>query len=524
MRAFINGTFLSMEEENRVFTVLVEHRGRIVYTGDALPAAYARAKRVDLAGATAVPAFADTHLHFESYALFHDTVDVRDATDFADMGRILAGYAATHPKDKVIPAYGVTAHIVAEQRLAERADLDAMVARPLLIVKYDGHAAVANSALIAMLPPDVTGDPGFDAQTGWMYQNAFYKGVNFITGMVPIPRIIRGLIGAADALARQGVGYLHTVEGVGYANDIDVDMLRFLRHGLPQEMRIFFQTMAVEKAARRGMKRIGGCFKLALDGCFGSEDAALSAPYANNPDNTGFLAYTQAEVNAFCLAANRAGMQIAMHAIGDRAVEQAITALEAAHQDTPRPDARPIVIHADLITKPQQQRLKAIGGSIALQPAFLDWAQEPAAYLERILGKARALAIEPLRDLLDEGILLTAGSDAPCTVPNPLESIRLCCNHPDPAQSVTVLEALKMHTLWAARSTFDEALLGSLTEGKLANLTVLAQNPLAMPPERLGENEVRALYLRGRLVKAQRGGIAQLVARSLGHWLIRRRA
>ena len=523
MKAFVNATFLSCEEENRVFSVLVEDRGRIVFTGDELPQRYLDLPKVDLGGVTVVPAFADTHMHFESYALFHDTVDVRDAKDFGDMGRMLSAYAEAHPADKVIPAYGCSAHVVAEKRLVARVDLDAMVSRPLMIVKYDGHAAVANSALIALMPADVTSDPGFDAETGWMYQNAFYKGVNFITGLVPIPRILRGLIGAADELTRQGIGLVHTVEGVGYQNDVDVDMLRFLRFGLPQEMRIFFQTMEVDKAARRKMKHIGGCFKLALDGCFGSEDAALSEPYRNNPENKGFLAYTQEEVNAFCIAANRAGMQIAMHAIGDAAVEQALVALETALLDTPRKDHRHIIIHADLITPPQQQRAAALHLSVALQPAFLDWAQEPGEYLKRILGRERTLAIEPLREMLAQGLLLSAGSDAPCTLPNPVEGIHLCCNHPDPAQSVTVEQALKIHTLWAAKTAFDENDLGSLTPGKLANFTLLAQNPLTMPVENLRDNRVLGLYLRGRKAGPQRCGLVGLVCRSLWNRLAGRR-
>ncbi len=515
MQAFVNATFLSCEENNRIFSVLVEDKGRIVYTGNELPAQYAGIRRVDLHGAAVVPAFADTHMHFESYALFNSTVDVRNAADFKDMGRLLSQYADGHPKDKVIAAYGCSAHTVKEKRLVQRGDLDQMTGRPLMIVKYDGHAAVANSALVRMLPREVIEDTGFDVETGWMYQNAFYKGVNFITSQIPIPRIIQGLVSASRELSRKGIGLVHTVEGVGYQGDIDVDMLRFLRVGLPQSMRIFFQTMEVDKVKKRGMKRIGGCFKLALDGCFGSEDAALFEPYANNQKNTGFLAYTQDEVNAFCIAANRAGMQIAMHAIGDKAVEQAIIGLEAALKDFPRNDHRHIIIHADLISKEQQRRVAAIGAAIALQPAFLDWHQEPGEYLEHILGNQRALSIEPLRDLIDAGILVSAGSDAPCTLPDPINSMHICCNHPDPGQSVTVLEALKMHTLWASKTSFDEHDRGSLSKGKLADFAVLAQNPLDMDVSRLKENKVIALYLEGKKVMKEPDGVAKLLAWSI---------
>ncbi len=152
MRVFVNGKFHSCEEENQTFSVLVEQRGKIVYTGDEVPARYARKRCIDLASQTVVPAFADTHLHFESYAVFLSTVDVRDATNFEEMGRMLRAYADIHPREKFLIAFGCCAHTVSEKRLPDRNDLDKMLPLPLLLVKYDGHAAVANSALIDQFP------------------------------------------------------------------------------------------------------------------------------------------------------------------------------------------------------------------------------------------------------------------------------------------------------------------------------------------------------------------------------------
>lgn len=513
MRVFKNGEFISCEDENRNFSVLVEDKGRIVYTGDEVPVRYQSARVTDFKGKCVVPVFSDTHMHFESYALFQSTVDVRDCENFEAMGKALNIYIEKHPKTKFLPAYGCSAHTVAEGRLPERSDLDQMTNLPLLIVKYDGHAAVANSALISQFPDDVKNDEGFCEETGWLYQNAFYKGVNFITEKVSPLKILDGMYKAAGKLASSGVGYIHTVEGVGYKNDIDIDTMRIAAKGLPNHFRIYFQTMNVEKVAARKMKCIGGCFSLALDGCFGSEDAALSEGYANNPENKGFLAYTQEEVNDFCIRVNRAGMQITMHAIGDVAVEQALNAYEAALKDTPRSDHRHIIIHADLIPEHLQEKAAKLGIYIALQPAFLDWKQEPESYLNTILGN-RASKILPLRSMLDKGIILSAGSDAPCTLPDPIRSIYLCCNHPNPAQSVTPLEALKMHTLWAAKTGFDEDDHGSLTDGKYADFVVLDKNPLKIPAEDIKDIRVLATYLQGhRFDENQKYSIAGLAGK-----------
>ena len=321
MPVFENARFITCEAEGEVFPrMAVGSDGRILWLGNDLPAEYASLPRVDLNGAVAVPAFGDTHMHFESFSMFENTFNISDAHSFDEAAAIVRTYAEAHPREKLLIGFGACGHLVREGRLPAREDLDRWAARPLIIVKYDGHAAVCNSAMMAFFSPKVTGDPGFH-EDGWLYQNAFYNGVNEVTARLSPLSIIGGLAKGASALTAAGIGLVHAVEGVGYPRDMDVDMLRMLEGGLPQTFRIFFQTMDVAKVQKRRMKRIGGCFELALDGCFGSEDAALLAPYANNPDNRGVLNYTQEQVNAFAIAANRAGLQITMHAIGDAAVE-----------------------------------------------------------------------------------------------------------------------------------------------------------------------------------------------------------
>lgn len=496
MTVFTNATFISCEEQSRSFSTMVVDKGRICYTGDEIPTAYSKAKRVDLGGRCVVPAFADTHIHFESYALFLSTLDVREAKDLEDMARMVKTYFSANPKVKFLPAFGCSVHTLRENRLPERRDLDKMTDIPFLIVKYDGHAGVANTAFIDSLPEGVKKDPGFDEETGWMYQNAFYEAVNYMTSKVSPLKVLQSLAGASDAMAKKGIGLIHTVEGVGYKNDIDVDTMRLVSRSLPQAFRLFFQTTEVEKVTKRGLPRIGGCFRLALDGCFGSEDAALSQPYENNPENKGFLLYSQEEVNDFCIRANRLGLQISMHAIGDVAVDQALTAYETALKDFPRENHRHIIIHADLIPEEMQERAAALGICIAVQPAFLYWKHEPAEYLESILGE-RAIQMLPLKSLIEKGIILSAGSDAPCTLPDPISSIHFCCNHPNPEQRIDVLDALRMHTSWAAYMSFDEHERGTLQEGYIADFVVLSESPLALSPDQISRIKVEETYFSG---------------------------
>ena len=319
MELYTNARFISCEKENRIYTAMAVKGGHIVWLGDesSIPPRYGKAKRVDLGGATVTPAFGDTHMHFGSLCVFENTFYLMDVKNFAEAKAAVRRYADSHRKNKVLMGYGCTANTVAEHRLPEKRDLDDWTERPLMVMKYDGHAAVCNSAMLALLSDKVKSDPGCNTETGWLYQSAFYNGVNEATAYIPTMDIIRGLSGGAEYLASVGIGLVHTVEGVGFANDLDIDMIKILAPGLPQAFRIFFQTMDLKAVKKHGFKRVGGCFKLALDGCFGSEDAALKEPYANDPNNYGVLNYPQERVNEFAIGANREGWQITMHAIGD---------------------------------------------------------------------------------------------------------------------------------------------------------------------------------------------------------------
>lgn len=511
MIIFKNATFISCGIKNEIFHEMAVEKGRIVATGDNLRQ---QGMVVDLAGATVVPAFVDTHMHFQSYALFHDTVDVRDVKDFHELRALIEEYITKNPQAKIIPAFGCSAHIVREKRLPERADLDAITGLPLLIVKYDGHAAVANTALLKMMSDKVTADPGCDWATGWLYQNAFYYGVNECTAQIPPLKLLRSMSSAANELAKAGIGLVHAAEGVGYKNDMDITTINMIRYGLPQAYRVFFQTMSVEKVLKRKMPRIGGCFSLALDGCFGSEDAALNEPYSHDDRKRGVLFYEQDAVNRFLDEANRAGLQIAVHAIGDRAVDQALTGFEYALAAHPRHDHRHIIIHADLIPPAYQMRAARLGIAIALQPPFLDWPQEPPSYLTEILGD-RAAELLPIKSLGQRGILLAAGSDAPCTLPAPLNSIHQVVNHPNPAERVDVLEALRLHTLYGAMLSFDEEKRGSLEAGKIADFITLSADPLSVPPAKLRDISVTATYLAGQKYREKGYGAVGLLRHSL---------
>jgi predicted amidohydrolase YtcJ len=512
MRLFENASFISCEDENRIHSILVEDGGRIVYLGDETPEMCRNAERFDLQGACVVPAFADTHIHFESFCLFHSTLDTRDARNFDELASMIRNHIETRPGEKVVLGFGSSAHTLEERCLPSLKDLDSMTSHPVLIVKYDGHAAVGNSAWIRGLPATVLNAGGFEKETGWFYRESFYSVIGHLTKSVPLSRVLKSMIRGSDYMARRGIGLMHTVEGVGFPSDRDVDLMRAASWGLPQTFRIYFQTMDTSKVTRRKMPRIGGCFATALDGCFGSRDAALKKPYSDNPSGTGTLFYSQETVNRFVKQANRAGLQVAMHAVGDAAVEQALNAYDAALSDFPREDHRHIIIHADLIDDSMIDRAASLGICVAVQTPFLYWNLEPAAYLESILGD-RLRNFIPLKSLVDAGILLGNGSDAPCTYPDPIRAIHNACNHPNPDESISCLDALRTVTNWAAKLSFDEGETGTLTVGKRADFAALDQHLLDIPVGKIKDTSVRQLFLAGKPYSTPKEGALNLLGR-----------
>jgi predicted amidohydrolase YtcJ len=313
---------------------------------------------------------------------------------------------------------------------------------------------------------------------------------------------------------------IHTVEGIGFPNDLDVTIVSMVAKARAKKngfnTRLFFQTMDVGKVLKRKFPRIGGCFATALDGCFGVCDAGLNDPYANDSNNKGILFYKDEEVIKFAKEANRADLQIEFHVIGDAAVDQGIKAIGEALKDFPREDHRHNIIHACLISQDNLKKCAELGIGITLQPGFLVSPLEPVEYLQEILGD-RYKTSSPLRTIIDMGIHLSGGSDAPVAHPIPIEGIYGACNHPyDSNQSVTIQEALKMYTYEIAHMSFDENERGSLETGKIADMVILNKNPLAMDPPDLLELKVEQLYLQGKKYKPGMGIFSMLWNRITG--------
>lgn len=506
------GNILTCDTQNSVVRFLVEDNGRIVYTGNTLPDKYHNVQKTVLGKRTLIPSFADSHIHFASYATFHAGLNVMNASSNKEILNMLKEYVSTC-NDKLILAFGASPYSVKEKKLVTRNELDEICPdKPLFLIKYDGHACVINTVLLNKIKSKIQNLRGYHEESGEMNQDAFFVVSDYVTNSIPIVQLIKNMQKAIDDMAAKGIGMIHSVSGVGFTLDLDVDLERWFANGLDNgmQMRVYFQTMDVNKAKRRKLTRIGGCFEAALDGCFGSMDAALTQPYEGTND-TGVLYYTDEQVIDFCTKANRLGMQIEIHAIGDAAFNQAVKALKAALDDTPRKDHRHAIIHACLPTVEGLNTCQKYGIILPVQSAFINWLQEPDSYLEDILGE-RSELLNPLRTFEDMNLMPSAGSDGPCTDPDPIQWMYKACNHTNPNQSLTIQEALKMCTYNGYYASFDEKERGSLEIGKIADMVILSDNPYTMPLYRLNQLKVEQLLLGGKpYQKIKQNPILQII-------------
>ena len=494
------GAILSCNEKDEVFRYLAEEGGKIVYVGNELPEEYSAAEKIELGERALVPSFVDSHIHFASYATFLAGLNVADAKSNTEILENIRNFVKKCD-DKMIIAFGASPHSVEEKHFVTRKQLDEVCPeKPLFMVKYDGHTCVVNTKLLEKIREKAKNLRGYHEESGEMNQEAFFAVSDYVTNSVSIPKLLKNMQNAADHMASKGIGMIHTVSGVGFPLDMDVSMENWFGKGLENglQLRVFFQTMDVNKVKKMKLPRIGGCFATALDGCFGSEDAGMLEPYEGT-ENKGVIYYSDEKVADFCKKANRAGLQIEMHAIGDAAFDQATRALKAALDDFPREDHRHTIIHACLPTEEGIRICEEYKIGLAIQSAFIDWPQEPNDYLERILGE-RAKKLNPFKTYAEHNIAMSVGSDGPCTDPDPINWIYKICNNGE--ESLPVQKALRMCTIDGYRQTFDEKERGSLETGKIADMVILSKNPFETEPEKLNTIKVEKLLLRGENYKS----------------------
>jgi predicted amidohydrolase YtcJ len=237
-----------------------------------------------------------------------------------------------------------------------------------------------------------------------------------------------------------------------------------------------------------GGHRIGG-IKIFSDGTFGSCTALMNEPFSDQPDKRGFLTQSEEEIYRRMVMAQKAGMQLAIHAIGDAANRICVDLYDRLLQEHPRVNHRHRLEHASLLSPALVTDIARLGLIASVQPLFI---HSEKSWLPKRLGSQRCKWVYPFRALLDAGVRMAGSSDAPIETLDILHSIECCVTREgfETQQVITPLEAVRMFTLHAAYAQFEESLKGSITPGKREDLVILSGNPVTVPPDRIRDIRV----------------------------------
>ena len=546
------GTILTMAgPEPAQVECLAVKDGRIVFVGPAAEAAALagpNTRRIDLAGKTLLPGFIDTHGHFVYFGKNLVDANLFGAANVAEVLERMRRQAERTPADGWIVGFGYQARQLAEGRPPTAAELDRVSAdRPVLIVDSSGHLGSANAAAfraagISAATPDPTGGKftrGDDGKSlaGPMEETA----LNAVRAKRPpfsgalADRVITG---AAEVWASHGQTTAMEA-GLGLGNDDVAVVLNAIdKRLLPIDLYVAAKdsamdetlaaaygvasaydpqaagTLAKLRAARPDLDsryvnrvRLGG-IKFWLDGSL--DTAWFTEPYTvNPPGKTGaFAGYRQIPDAVLDAAFDRfwaTGLQIHMHMNGDAAADQALAAIAKAVQKHGMHDHRPVFVHASWVRPDQVEKIKACGAI----PSFLPSGIVPGGdAVVRLWVPVRSAGAMAARSFLRAGLPFTFSHDAPVSpVPSILALVDAGVNRMSgsgqvigPDERITPYQALRAVTATAAYQLKEEKTKGTLEVGKLADLVILAQNPLTVEPTTIKDIAVIETIKEGKTV------------------------
>lgn len=503
----INGNIITLASAIPFAEAIAIQDGKIAAVGTTaeLNSKYQSATQViDLKGKTVLPGFIDTHTHLTDTGIDTLGVDLSETHSITEIQDKLAAFAKHLAPGEWVIGSGYDDSVLAEKRFPTRYDLDKKVGDfPVCITRRDGHSCVVNSIGLKLLqlPPETDGyekDPKTGEPTGIMRRAAVSPTGDKVLGQLTDTQRLKGLNQAVNQAIKKGITTIHALEGGGPLSEKNLAVLFANQDKLPVRIIIYHQTCNVALAQKEGLPRIGGC--LLIDGSIGSHTAAVTEPFNDKPESTGVLYFTDQELYGFIEAAHCAGLQVSMHAIGDRAIDQILNAYQKVLTKYPRKDHRHRIEHYEL-PRPEQIKLTAeLGILLGMQPTF-DYLWGGAGQLyETRLGLKRSFDSNPFRAILDAGIKIAGGSDSYVTPMDPMLGIHSAVNHFSPSSRVTVDEAIQMYTTTAAYASFEENQKGTIEPGKLADLAVLDKNPYQVPTTELKDVPVAMTICRGEIV------------------------
>lgn len=489
--------------------------------------AHAGTRVIDASGRLVLPGFNDAHVHFLSGGFQLANVDLRDARRPEELAERLRQFVAERPRGRWITGGDWDHESWPGAPLPTRELIDAATPdTPVFVSRLDGHMALANSVALRLagVMRETKDPPGGlivrNAKTGEPTGLLKDAAMALVTRVIPAPTFEEKLAAARAATehaARLGVT---SVQDMSAGTDVGVYQ-ELLRRG-ELKTRIYAVSPLVdwERWSRTGVRaafgsdvlRVGG-LKAFSDGSLGSTTALFFEPYADAPDSRGLPAdemFPEGAMLQRVLAADRAGLQVMIHAIGDRANDLVLSFFEEAARANGSRDRRARIEHAQHLRPQDVPRFGRAGVIASMQPYHC---ADDGRWAEKRIGAQRCQTTYALRALLDSGATLAFGSDWTVAPLDPLQGIAVAVTrrtldgkHPDgwvPAQKITVEEAVRAYTVGSAFAESAEKLKGSITPGRLADLVILDRDIFRIPPTEIEKARVTMTIMNGRVIFGQ---------------------
>lgn len=505
-----NAQIITMNDKNLDINWVTVNDGRIIDlgTGEGYLKYKDKAKEfVDLKRKTLLPGFYDSHVHLVQTGLNIMGLNLSNVRSIAEVLEIVGEEVKKKNKGEIIRGIGLDSLNIKERRFPTRHELDICAPNnPVWINSIEYHTSIVNSMALHMLniPFNVEGiarnernipNGKLTGKASALVRNKIYKNMNNSIRL-------EGVNIALNHAVEHGVTSLNALEGGITFHDKDAQFMMKNSQIFPIDIILFYQTIDVERILRNNLKRVGGC--IFLDGSFNSRTAAISSSYADKKNTKGSLYFTQEELNEFVLEAHKNNLQVTVHAIGTRAIEQILNSYEYCQKIYPRKNHRHRIEHFEIPTDEHIERASKLNIILSMQPASeYYWGNERGMYETR-LGDMRKKT-NPLKKILDKGLIVAGGSDSDVTPINPILGIHAAVNHPIKEHAITVYEALKMFTINGAKAVFEEEYKGSIEIGKYGDFVILNENPFKVKKDRLKDIQIAATIKEGNLLFIKQG-------------------
>jgi predicted amidohydrolase YtcJ len=481
-------------------------------------------KQIDAQGKSVLPGFIDAHVHFTSGGGEISGVHLRDAATPQEVARRVGEHAKKLPKGEWMLGGTWDHELWGGTPLPSHDWVDAVTPdTPVFVTRYDGHMAMANSVALRLagITRDTKDPPGGtivrdkDGNPTGLMKDAAMDLVYRAMPPTSAEKLLRMARAGMNEARRFGVTSIHDISSTE-----DVRAYQTLEAHDELTLRIYCITPLPqwEAPATAGLRAAFGndwihlgALKGFADGSLGSTTALFEQPFTDAPQTSGLpnaMMLPEGNMLKMALGADKAGLQLAVHAVGDKANRIMLDVYtEVAKQNGPRDERRWRIEHAQHLRPEDFARFAQLGVIASVQPYH---AIDDGRWAEKRIGHERCKTTYAFRTLLDHGVRLAFGSDWTVAPLNPLLGLyaavtraTLDGKNPNgwfPEQKLTLKEAIEAYTLGSSYAEFAEKSKGSLAVGKLADVVILDTDLFAIAPERIKDAAVRYTVVGGKIV------------------------